>query len=183
MNWGHFLPPGWKEAPTVHKLWQVAPFILNFLVQKLIFKIMKQYMVPLQHCRNKSSPLLNRNILCGTLLSKTASKPHKALITFLILSASKSQCDARQFDLNIICSIMKRSYWRQMYTKNVYYVALQGQQAAPHYKRTITKVCHAVRLWRVFRKYFLTSLFYWLHNAQRWGVVTNFLSFQRSWFQ
>jgi hypothetical protein len=55
-------------------------------VQKFFFKIMQTFMVLLQYYRNKSSPLRNRNILCGTLLSETVSESHKAVITFLIAS-------------------------------------------------------------------------------------------------
>jgi len=70
-------------------------------------------MVLLQYNRNKSSHLLNRNILCGTLLSDTASEPHKAVKTFLIASESKPQCGAWKTDLNVISSIMRHSHWRQ----------------------------------------------------------------------
>lgn len=61
-------------------------------VQKLHLKIMQKFMALVQYYRNKSSPLLNRNILCGALLSDTASEAHKAVITFLIASESKAQC-------------------------------------------------------------------------------------------
>jgi len=80
-------------------------------------------MVLLQNYLNKSSPLLNRNILCSTLLSDTSSEPHEAVTTMLIASESKPQCGAWKSDLYVISSIMKRSHWQQIYTRNVYYVA------------------------------------------------------------
>lgn len=95
-------------------------------VQKFLFKIMQKFTVLLQYYRNKSSHLLNRNILCRTLLSDTASEPHEEVITFLIASESKPQCGAWKTDLNVISSIMKHSHWRQIYTRNVYYVAPQA---------------------------------------------------------
>jgi len=83
-------------------------------------------MVLLQYYSNKISHLLNRNILCRTLLSDNASEPHKAVIRFVIASGSKPQCGAWKTDLNVISSILKHSHWRQMYTRNVYYVAPQA---------------------------------------------------------
>jgi hypothetical protein len=86
VNWGHFLASWLEGSTSFDKRFHLSEILYTVLVQKILFKTTQQFMVSQQHCRNKSSPLLTRNILCGALLSDTASEPHKAVITFMIAS-------------------------------------------------------------------------------------------------